>query len=165
MCNQGNFQDWNIKFAIISRINFNPNRLCFSILAIRSTSKNHLMYRKSKFSMSLLSVIVFLARIPPWTAGWSVFTRPPSISGAPVISETSLRWSESNQPRIIWLCLGTLLGLKSKYQQKWKRQSYSIGWSGGLSNKQEPYWKLIFCRWCLILSLRLNIMSPSTVGP
>lgn len=28
---------------------------------------------------------------PPWTAGWSVFTRPPSISGAPVMSDTSLR--------------------------------------------------------------------------
>ena len=31
------------------------------------------------------------ARIPPWTAGWRVLTRPPSISGAFVIAETSLR--------------------------------------------------------------------------
>lgn len=31
----------------------------------------------------------YLDKIPPWTAGWSVLTRPPNISGAPVISETS----------------------------------------------------------------------------
>ena len=30
------------------------------------------------------------ARIPPWTTGWRVFTRPPSISGACVISATSV---------------------------------------------------------------------------
>lgn len=29
-------------------------------------------------------------RLPPWTAGWSVLTRPPSISGALVMLETSL---------------------------------------------------------------------------
>src|SRR4030042_285403 len=29
-----------------------------------------------------------LARIPPWTAGWRVFTRPSRISGKPVMSET-----------------------------------------------------------------------------
>ena len=28
--------------------------------------------------------------IPPATAGWRVFTLPPNISGAPVISATSL---------------------------------------------------------------------------
>src|SRR5215471_10395588 len=29
------------------------------------------------------------ARMPPWTLGWSVLTRPSSISGKPVTSETS----------------------------------------------------------------------------
>ncbi len=30
------------------------------------------------------------ARIPPWILGWRVFTRPPSISGEPVTSATSV---------------------------------------------------------------------------
>ncbi len=30
------------------------------------------------------------ARMPPWMAGWSVFTRPPSISGLPVTSSTGV---------------------------------------------------------------------------
>src|SRR6185437_17052290 len=30
------------------------------------------------------------ARMPPWTLGWSVFTRPSIISGKPVNSETSV---------------------------------------------------------------------------
>src|SRR5438034_8529186 len=28
--------------------------------------------------------------MPPWIAGWSVFTRPPSISGEPVTSDTEV---------------------------------------------------------------------------
>ena len=31
------------------------------------------------------------ARMPPAMAGWSVLTRPPSISGAPVTSATSMQ--------------------------------------------------------------------------
>lgn len=33
--------------------------------------------------------LVSLARMPPWTTGCRVFTRPPSISGAPVTVPTS----------------------------------------------------------------------------
>lgn len=40
--------------------------------------------------MSAVSEGIFLARIPPWTAGCRVFTLPPSISGCPVSSDTSL---------------------------------------------------------------------------
>ena len=29
-----------------------------------------------------------MARMPPWIFGWSVLTRPPSISGSPVASDT-----------------------------------------------------------------------------
>lgn len=35
-----------------------------------------------------------MRRLPPCTAGWRVFTLPPSISGAFVMSETSLNKSE-----------------------------------------------------------------------
>ena len=34
--------------------------------------------------------------LPAWTAGCKVFTRPPSISGNPVISETSLKTDKQN---------------------------------------------------------------------
>lgn len=37
-----------------------------------------------------LILLSHLDKIPPCTAGCKVFTRPPSISGAPDISETSL---------------------------------------------------------------------------
>lgn len=37
-----------------------------------------------------MPIFFYLDKIPPWTAGWSVFTLPPRISGAPEISETSL---------------------------------------------------------------------------
>lgn len=40
--------------------------------------------------ISLMSDSASRAKIPAWTAGWRVFTRPPSISGKLVISDTSL---------------------------------------------------------------------------
>ena len=33
-----------------------------------------------------------MARMPPWTAGWSVLTRPDSISGKPVKASTRVTW-------------------------------------------------------------------------
>lgn len=41
-------------------------------------------------------------RIPPWTAGWSVLTRPPRISGALVIDETSLQCQLVVRGRTSW---------------------------------------------------------------
>ena len=47
---------------------------------------------KSYFCLciSAMSDSILRAKIPPWIAGCRVFTRPPSISGAPVTSDTSL---------------------------------------------------------------------------
>lgn len=55
----------------------NPNKLCGQTTA--KFIENH--YLKLKISNHL----------PAWTAGCKVFTRPPSISGNPVSSETSLK--------------------------------------------------------------------------
>lgn len=43
---------------------------------------------------------------PPWTAGCRVLTRPPSISGALVMEETSLvrvQRSKPSQPELVWI--------------------------------------------------------------
>src|SRR5690349_11011515 len=39
------------------------------------------------------------ARMPPWTPGWSVFTRPSIISGKPVTSETSRTGTSARRRR------------------------------------------------------------------
>ena len=49
------------------------------------------MYLKSWSLISLLSERELVASIPACTAGCKVFTLPPSISGAPVTSLTSLQ--------------------------------------------------------------------------
>lgn len=56
--------------------------------------------------MSAVSVGIFLARMPPWTAGCRVFTLPPSISGCPVSLETSLphnRHTDRLEKPLRWL--------------------------------------------------------------
>lgn len=56
--------------------------------------------------MSAVSVGIFLARMPPWTAGCRVFTLPPSISGCPVSFETSLphnRHTDRLEKPLRWL--------------------------------------------------------------
>ena len=47
--------------------------------------------------MSAVSAGVFLARMPPCTAGCRVFTLPPSISGCPVSSDTSLTHTDTHR--------------------------------------------------------------------
>lgn len=60
----------------------NPNKLCGQPIA--KFIENH--YLKLKISNHL----------PAWTAGCKVFTRPPSISGNPVSSDTSLKTDKQN---------------------------------------------------------------------
>ncbi len=54
------------------------------------TEQYYLTRLNPSFSISALSEGVCLAKMPPWTAGWRVLTLPPSISGNPVRSDTSL---------------------------------------------------------------------------
>lgn len=60
----------------------NPNKFCGQPIA--KFIENH--YLKLKISNHL----------PAWTAGCKVFTRPPSISGNPVSSDTSLKTDKQN---------------------------------------------------------------------
>ena len=73
--------------------------------------------------MSATSDAEFVAKIPPKTIGCKVFTRPPSISGAPVKSLTSLcivKKPSNKRRKLSQNIVGTQLNIGKKFNEKCK---------------------------------------------